>query len=565
MTAVKLAFFLSGMAALFYQIIWVRLLSTFFGNTTLALALCLTAFMSGLALGSYALGRWAAKCAFPFRLYALLEIGIGLYGLLSPHLIEAVRAGYLSLAATRPLDSPALAAFQFISCFLVLLLPTALMGGTLPVLSRGVVQRLEETGRDLAWLYGINTFGAAAGALLVGFFLLPTIGLQHSLFLAAALNLVAGVGLLLIRQPASPAEPETASKRDATAPTSEITPFVRTLLILGFALSGFSGLALEVVWGRALVLHVGTSVYAFSAVLFSVLIGLALGSVLVARLAQRHAITLRWFAEIEIMAGLFTVLCALGYNYLLVPIFADALVVFSAHFAVLVAAQLLIILLFLLAPTLLAGASFPVIARLCVQEKGSLSRHIGALYAANTGGCILGAALTGFILIPHIGLHATVILCAGLYVLVGAGVLLAASGAHRGLAWAALATFALCAVALPDWRHDVMSLGLFQGLAHNQILDPNVFKVTYYREGPICTVSVVDWAEVGLLGARSLKVNGKVDASTLGDGTTQAMSAHLPLLLADRCRSRFGGRPRVRRLRGRGHPPSHPPGRLRRN
>ena len=188
------------MAALFYQIIWVRLLSTFFGNTTLALALCLTAFMAGLALGSYALGRWAVKCRYPFRLYASARIGIGVYGVISPHLINVVRAGYLSLAADRPLDSPTLAAFQFSSCFFVLLIPTALMGGTLPVLIRGVVQRLEETGRDLAWLYGINTFGAAAGALLVGFFLLPRIGLQDSLFLAAGLNLAAGLGVLLLRQ-----------------------------------------------------------------------------------------------------------------------------------------------------------------------------------------------------------------------------------------------------------------------------------------------------------------------------------------------------------------------------
>jgi len=534
---VKLAFFLSGMAALFYQLIWVRLLSTFFGNTTLALAVCLSAFMSGLALGSYAFGRWAVGRPSPFRLYAALEIAIGLYGVLSPELIRLVRAAYLSLAAGRPLDSPALVGFEFVSCFLVLLLPTALMGGTLPVLSRGVVRRLEETGRDIAWLYGINTVGAAAGALLVGFFLLPTVGLHASLLLAAGLNLLAGLAVLL-RQPGGEAatQPPPAEPAPAEASSVPPAPLVPRLLLIGFGLSGFAGLALEVAWGRALCLYTGSSIYAFSAVLFSVLVGLALGSLAVARLAARRPITLSWFAEIEMLAGLTTVLLALGYNYLPV-VFYFLVSRFQHTYPLLLSLQVAVILLYLLPPTLLAGASFPVVARLWVRDSATLSRGIGALYAANTGGCLLGAALTGFLLIPRLGLHTTVLLCAGLYVLVGVAVLLAGRTHRPALGVAVLAVFLVAAGALPDWRHDLMSLGLFHGTETTDILNTEWFKMVYYREGSTCTVAVADVApEPGTTEpVRVLKVNGKVDASTNpADTGTQEMSAHLPLLLADR-------------------------------
>ena len=533
---IRTVFVLSGASALFYQVIWLRLLSTFFGNTTLALSVCLTAFMSGLALGSYLFGRWADRYRRPFRTYALLEIVIGLYGFFSPNLLKLVKAGYIALAGQWALDSLPLVLFQFLACFFVLLIPTSLMGGTLPIMTRGVVKRLENLGRELAWLYGLNTFGAAAGVLLVGFFLLPILGLHASVCLAAITNLAIGLVVVRLdaRMQAAPQQEQTQTEVPQSRAVTPPKPLPRALLyilIVGFGLAGFSGLALEVAWARALCVYMGGSVYAFSAVLFAVLVGLALGSVLVTRLFVRYRTSLAWFAVIELAAGFTTLLLTFVYNYL-AQVFHLIVTYYNHNYPALLFLEVSVILAFLLLPTVLAGAAFPVLSRLLIQDERRLSRGVGLLYSANTLGCIVGSFAAGFVLIPLIGMRTTVLLCAACYVVTGAAVLMYPRGRTRLAGGAALVALAGALLLTPSWRRDLMSAGMFDAsITVSSVLAPSAFTVRYYREGSVCTVSVIRHED----GVMSLRVNAKPDASSSGlDRLTQVMTAHLPMLLADR-------------------------------
>jgi spermidine synthase len=538
--SVRAAFFFSGLSALFYQIIWLRQLATVFGNTTLAISVTLTAFMTGLAAGSYLLGRLGDRVARPFRVYAWLEILIGIYGIASLPLLHAVHAGYVALAGRLPFDSPWLVSFQFWASFLVLVTPTALMGGTLPVASKGLVGRLDAIGEEVGKLYGINTFGAAFGVLLAGFFLLPLLGLRGAVLIAAAANLMVGAVIWRAdaRAPAleSRAVPEEraalASVPSQPDAASAIPALLSVILVIGFGLSGFAGLALEVAWARALSLYIGSSVYAFSAILLAVLIGIAIGSVLVARRAAESQITTEWFAAAQLGAGGSTLALVLAYNGLAFSFFGLVRRL-GGNYVLLLSAEVIAIVGCLLLPTLFSGATFPIASRIYVRQSSALSRALGFLYAANTLGCILGAFAAGFLLIPWLGLRGTVLLCAGLYIVTAAAVLLSGVGWRRLLGAASLAAFVAALVFLPRWRPELMSAGFFRNRPHLKAVQAAVLhdrKILFYREGSLATVTVTEQN-----GVRSLLVNGKADASEWqGDMDTQRLLAHLPLLLANR-------------------------------
>ena len=219
-----------------------------------------------------------------------------------------------------------------------------------------------------------------------------------------------------------------------------------------------------------------------------------------------------------------------GYNAL--PALIQYLVIqYHNHYSLLIMWEVWIVTVFLLVPTMLAGATFPVLSHLCARERSRLARAIGMLYSANTLGCILGSAAAGFLLIPHVGLRNTVLLCGGLYLLSGAAVLFKTRERLAGAV--ALGALVASIFLLPNWQHDVMSLGIFDidvEAATSPDFTPGPEpKLTYYREGSTCTVAVINFGDL-----RTLKINGKADASTGLDRSTQMLSGHLPLLLADK-------------------------------
>jgi len=284
-------FFLSGAASLVYEIAWVRRLSLVFGSSTLAASTALAALMGGLALGAYVVGRYADSHADrALRVYGSLEIGLALFALATPAIFQAVASLYLPLAPRLEGSPQAFFAVQFLLAGAVLLVPAALMGGTLPLLARAVTGSADDLARRIGALYAANTLGAGLGAAAANYCLLPLWGLRASEVAAAAASAGAGLAALAIgRQllalaPEAPA-PAAALPEAAEVPAPEPFSPASRMLLAGAALSGFAAMACEVSWSRVLALVLGSSVYSFGLTVLVFLIGLAAGGALFTRLA----------------------------------------------------------------------------------------------------------------------------------------------------------------------------------------------------------------------------------------------------------------------------------------
>jgi spermidine synthase len=535
-------FFLSGTAALLYEVVWMRLLGLVFGHTVYAVTTVLAAYMGGLALGSLLAGRWADRLRRPLRTYGLLEAAIGAYCLATPWLFRATEAAYLWLSRSVRPGPVGAGLLHFAFAALILLPPTALMGATLPVLSRAVVQVPSLAASRVGTLYAVNTWGAVAGTAATGFLLLPALGLGRTVWLGVGLNLlVAALALLLERwalaapQAAVAAAPavESAGAPDRPEPSRlEVT-----VALVAIGVSGAASMAYEIAWTRALSLALGSSTYAFAAMLTTFLSGLALGALVVSRLLRRRRLGLVAFALVE--AGI--ALLAL----LLLPLFGrlpEAMLVVLGRAGVThgaaLTAQFALSFLLMILPTLLVGATFPLVIAALGRGLERLGREVGGVYSANTVGTILGSMAAGFLLVPAIGIQNTVLLAAGANLAAGlAAVLVArdASGRVRIGAAAAVCLFAALALALPRWDPRLMTSGVAVYADTFRGLTPEAFRTSqqrrellFYEEGLSTTVAVVRSPT-----AVSLSVNGKTDASTGRDMATQLLLGHMGALLLE--------------------------------
>ena len=430
--------FFSGVSAIVYQVLWTRLLSLTFGVTVYAASTVLAAFMGGLALGSYLAGRIADTAHRPLRLFGIVEILIGLCAALSPAVLASVHLGYVTLSSQFA-DSPLRFAVQFVMPFLVLIVPTALMGGTLPLVMKSSLTRSDAVGSRVALLYATNTAGAIVGALAAGFYLVPHIGLRRSFLLAAGVNVLVGVTALLLstRAAQAPAVAATPTADDAAGLPS---PAVRRLVLAVFVLSGFASIGLEIVWIRALAIWLGPSSYAFTLMLATVLAGIAIGSALVAPVIRRHADWLQILVVMQIGAALVALRSLHGLRRVprspdwLLALFPDS----AAHLVPAVAGSISAIL-----PTaIFFGLAFPVGLRLWAgddRDRGAASR-VGLFYSLNVIGGIVGSIVAGFIMLPALSSRGSLIALAALFLLSGLA-LQAAVGRRRPIA-AALAVIA---------------------------------------------------------------------------------------------------------------------------
>ena len=300
----------------------------------------------------------------------------------------------------------ALRMVRFFLAAAVILFPTILMGGTLPLLSRALVRTEGHLGTKVAGLYAINTLGAVLGAVAAGFVLIPVMGLRGSVYLAAVLNLaVAAVayGLHAVQaiQPPAPAEREHEP---------EVAPVARSFhaLLIAYGLSGAAALTYEVGWTRILSLAFGTSTYAFSAMLAAFLAGIGLGSLLPATSRRFSVDRLRaplvWFGILQVAIGasvtlITPVLDRLPFTFL--PLFGWL----GPKFWALQFAELAVALVVMLLPAALMGFAFPLVTRVATESLGVLGRRLGAVYAANTFGTVVGSFAAGFVLIPAFGVR----------------------------------------------------------------------------------------------------------------------------------------------------------------
>jgi len=537
--AYSLLFFLSGATGLVYELLWVRVLYQTFGSTIQSVTTVVAAYMGGLGLGAWLLGRLADRRPKPAELYGWLEIAIGVFGILSPLILGLAHRVYLGLAGAASLGTGASLALRFGLAALVLLIPTTLMGGTLPVLTRAFMGEDRASLRpSLGRLYGLNTLGAVVGTALAGFFLIEFVGVRASLWLTAAVNLAIGGTALWLGRDQGVTDPgRQPEEHRASAPD-----LVRNIALALLAITAFASLLDEIAWTRVLVMIVGGSTYAFTLVLLVFLLGIGLGSVLVARRSGPRAETAAAAALAQGLTGVGAALLFLFFG--LLPAYIIAVFQIPALGAV---PRLLLMGVavggVVLIPAVGMGMSFPLLAELTAHNRAS-GADVGGAYALNTLGSILGATLTGFVFVVAWGAQAT--LRVGL-VLNGLAALALAWSAARGIAEGSLedkrlrvrvlsagvlATIALVvAAAAPGWSTRLIDLGpTIYARGHMSPAERRAFlehrgvRQLTFREGWNATVSVWD-GEAG----RSLRVNGKVDASDRGDMGTQIMLGLAPV------------------------------------
>src|SRR5262245_30538894 len=265
-------FFFSGATGLVYEVIWVRLTGLVFGNTSHAISTVLGAFMAGLALGSWKLGQKADATTNPLRMYGLLEVGIGSSAALVPLVFRALDRFYWALSPWIS-SIPAAGVFvRFGASFIILLTPTFLMGGTLPVLTRFFTENLNEVERKVGVLYALNTFGAAAGTLAAALVLIPGLGNTRTTLLIATVNVAIGLFAIWMSErdgTKGETEPAVFAEEPLTSPLT--TPAAGRLVLLTLGVSGFASMLYEVSWTRALSAMIGSSTYAFSIMLITFL------------------------------------------------------------------------------------------------------------------------------------------------------------------------------------------------------------------------------------------------------------------------------------------------------
>jgi len=386
--ALLVLFIGSGCAALIYEVVWFQLLQLSIGSSAVSLGVLLGIYMGGMCLGSLLLPRLVRPDQHPLRVYAFLELGIGLFGILVLYGVPIIGGLYTEWAGSGT-TSLILRALVASIC---LLPPTLLMGGTLPVVARGV----EATPNGVSWLgyfYGGNLVGAVSGSLLAGFYLLRVYDMQTATFAAVAINvIVAAIALIVAGQ--IPHEPVLKEHPTPTLRGNQ-------LVYVAIALSGMTALGAEVVWTRQLSLLFGATTYTFSLILGVFLAGLGIGSSLGAAIARRYPASRTPLAICQLLLCAAIAWAAYQTNASMPywpinpsisrsPIYQFDLDLLRAFWVVLPAA-------------ILWGGSFPLAIGAAAREGEDTGRLVGGIYAANTVGAIIGALVTSLILVASIG------------------------------------------------------------------------------------------------------------------------------------------------------------------
>ena len=310
-------FFVSGACGLIYEVVWMRVLGLIFGNTVFATSAVLTGFMAGLGLGALFWGRWIDATdtagARPLRTYALLEVGVGLYGLVTLFIWPFIETIHIAFYQSFTPSLLVFNLFKFSIAFLVIFPPTFLMGGTLPVITRFFAREQSKAAGAIGLLYALNAAGAVLGVLASGFYLLYALGVWQTMILAASgyltVSLIAMIcaGKLPTAKPLqAPPEP-TPESPDADATTRPDRRALAVLLAL-FGLSGALAMLYEVAWTRILAVVLASSVYAFSVMLATFLLGIALGSFGFSWLSRRMRVDLMLFSVLQFLTALFVLL-----------------------------------------------------------------------------------------------------------------------------------------------------------------------------------------------------------------------------------------------------------------
>ncbi len=533
-------FFFSGAASLVYEVIWMRNFSLFFGSDIYSSSITLAAFMGGLALGGYFASCYVDKIRHHIAWYGLLEIIIGIYALFFGELLGLfdpfLTLVYRSLFESSPFF------YQFIRAaiaFILLIIPTAMMGATLPIILKTVTRQSDKFGIAAGHFYSINTFGALFGVFSSGFILIPTLGLHSTNFMTVVANIcIGGICLLLFLIGRFKRIPPIDSLLNQALDVTDYSGIDKKInaaelkrkkaIFFGIGISGLGALALEVIWTRILVRSFSGTVYSFSLMLISFLFGIALGSKLIARHIHSSEKALGILAKTEVAIALsITALSCL--SFLIPGLFgvtvwgitglSQNLFGFAS-----VLGSLFISVIFILPSTILLGIAFPAALKAYNRDFISTGKNSGHIIFINTIGSVIGALLGGFVLIPMVGSKNSLLVISAVFLLNGLYIQQSISNNLRSV---------LRKFVFPGLSYIILIL-IAVLIPEQIVLNYNLQKstrpdVVFRSEGKSGLVEVIK----GSNNVTILSIDGNIEADTsLKQLRHFVLKAHLPLMIS---------------------------------
>lgn len=540
--ALLLLFVLSGVAGLMYQSVWSHYLGLVLGHAAYAQALVLAIFMGGMALGAWLASRNSPRARNLVLAYAVVEGIIGIIGLIF-HPVFIAYTEFSQQAVLPSLASPLLAhGYQWLTSALLILPQCILLGATFPLLSAGLIRvGAESEGKTLGGLYFTNSIGAALGALITTFLLLPAIGMPGTMLTAALLNimvaLVAWAVWKMLDMPEDASEKESMAQPRSAVPADEANTAIGRALLLASFVTGATSFIYEIGWVRMLNQALGASVHSFELMLAAFILGLALGGLWIRLRANaiRDAIEYAGYAQILMGIAALLSLLAFGKSFVWVEWLMKALGRTDQGYSLYVLGSAVVSLVVMLPAAFFAGMTLPLFTT-ALLERNRGERAIGQIYASNTIGAIAGVSLMMFVLIPAIGLRLSVALAALADAGLGFYLIARFTDARRSVPMfiAAISTLAAAAFGItfgqPRPEHQIS--GVFRTGSSRLDLPMNI---DYLKDGKTATVSVAS-ADNGHM---TISTNGKPDASmnadigkdATPDEPTMIMAATLPFLL----------------------------------
>jgi len=523
---------------LIYEVLWVRLFVLVMGGTVYSFTTVLVAFMAGLTLGGWLGGKYADRMKqSPLLVYGFLEGLIGFYCLLIPFLVSGLNPVFNRLYPLISAHDFAGILLRFFFSGLILVIPTTMMGATLPLLVRYSYNRAEEFGKTTGRLYALNTLGAVFGSLVSGMVLIPALGQGATLYLTAGINLLIFFSILVLWRLRG-WEFGAARERLEVPEQERGLNFRAVLVLVLYGLSGAAAMIYQLAWTRALILSLGTTLYVLSLILTAYIAGLALGALAVTPLVDRVKRLWLWAGVLELWLGVSA--------WLVVPLFARlplwmALAHRPGSYFSWMGLEFLAGFALIFTPTFMMGALLPLVVRLFGGLRGGVGSAVGEVYAWNTIGAILGSFVCGFFLIRWLGLKNSLVLASVLSLLIGAVFsFLEKERLVWRIPWPALALLlaAIFLKFLPGWDPQIINSGPYvyydayaqQGKNASE-LERSIkseSRTLYHEEGVEATVSVIETGSDNVIG---LRINGKTDASSGRDMATQVITGHLAFLL----------------------------------
>ncbi len=549
---IYLFFILSGATGLIYQVSWFKYLSLFLGNTTYAQTIVLATFLGGLAIGNYFIGKKIDYIKNQLFVYGLIELIIGVYCLVFPNIISIGETIFYLLSSEELLVNNQIIylLIKFIISTLVLILPTILMGGTLPTLTKYFTEKIESIRKENGSLYFLNSFGAVVGVFFAGFILIKNFGIDTTILIAAILNLFIGsISIVLssikVKDDSSEISKEEPFTKDKFISEVNISERLIKILILIAGLSGFSSLAYEVLWTKILISIFGSSTYSFSLMLIAFISGITIGSFIVSSnlISKFNPIKLVIYSQ-------FFIALTIAFSLFIIPFlpyqFWKTSTLFSKTddaFSLFLLFEFIILFFLMFIPTIFMGMTLPLIVEIVARYKNLIGRSVGTVFSVNTTGNVLGSLMTGLVLIPLFGIKDSFVISILINIL---GIILILSNYLHLIRLKTKILYSISLIFLiiiifniPDANKEINTLGVFRRL--NDIPPPSyndykkIFQlrdVLFYKEGTSSNVAVTETKDS--IRQRILIINGKPDASSVGDLPTQYLLGHIPMMLHPR-------------------------------